>query len=140
MRMPIYDDFTLQTPVVYSTVIWDGMNQVGTSVRMIMPAISVQNKIRDGALNLNDLFHILRHWFASVQQDQDPKEYLALNQGSSRLNQIINNDDMTTSRTSFLDPHYPFVVFTNFCTDDLTLVEISLEQKYTKKQHAVLLR
>jgi hypothetical protein len=52
--------------------------------------------------------------------------HLTFYQSATRLNQIINNNNMTSSRVSLLDTHNSLVTFPNFSTNDLHIGEQKL--------------
>lgn len=49
--------------------------------------------------------------------------HLTLDEGASRLDQIINNHNMVTRDMAFLEPNYPLVTFAYLRTYDLPLRE-----------------
>lgn len=50
--------------------------------------------------------------------------YLAFNECTPRLHKIIHDNNVTTSRVSFLQPDYSLIAFTNLCTHNLLWIKI----------------
>ena len=61
-----------------------------------------------------------KNWSSSFKRVSLEK-YLALNQGASGLNQIIDNYYVATIGISLLDPNCPLIAFTNFIAYHLKL-------------------
>lgn len=54
---------------------------------------------------------------------------LTLNKGSTWLNQIIDDDYMTTGWVSLLQPNYPLITFSNLRADNLPFTAVSIPDK-----------
>lgn len=47
------------------------------------------------------------------------QDYLAFNQGTSRLDQVINNDHMTAGRITLFKPDYSLIILPDFSANYL---------------------